>query len=351
MTADELRFRAAFSRLGIGLVALVLLPISFPGARRHVWVWVAYIVVAAIEQFLIRKRLGGRMRPLVSGLIDIAALTFTIHVLGSAVTPMSCLYLFAGVANALVVDSRIAYLLAFIGPLTFDAVIFAERVGWLQFAPDVPELAAVGVPGFVHSIMASIFVTIFVPACTAIVVALAHSLQKREEALVLVNKRLEELSQLDPLTNLYNRRHLFARIDAELARVKRAHPLALIMLDLDGFKKVNDTQGHLRGDVLLKEIASALAATTRVTDVAGRYGGDEFVILLPDTTPEAARMVADRVARSVHEAGARFNDKDPVTASLGLALAEPADTVASLLRRADEKAYRAKQGGGDRVVA
>jgi diguanylate cyclase (GGDEF)-like protein len=175
--------------------------------------------------------------------------------------------------------------------------------------------------------------------------------QQHEADLVAVNERLEQLSQLDPLTNLYNRRHLFARIEAELARVRRGRPLAMLMLDLDSFKKVNDTQGHLRGDVLLKEIAAALAATTRTSDVTGRYGGDEFAIILPDTEPEQAMAVAERVAKSVRDVSTKFDAVPPVTASVGIAIAEPADTVAGLLRRADENAYRAKRDGGDRVVA
>jgi diguanylate cyclase (GGDEF)-like protein len=351
MTSGELRFRAALSRIGIGIIGVVLLPLGFPETRRHVGVWIAYLAVAAVEQFLIRRNIGGRARTLVSGLVDVAVLTYTVHLLGTGVSPMSSLYLFCGVANALVGETGIAFVLAVAGPLAFDATVLAEHVGWIAFAPDVPDLAAAGAPNLLTSMMSAVFVSIFVPAGTAVVVALATALQRREDALVVANRRLEELSQLDPLTNLYNRRHLFTRIDTELARVRRAHPLALIMLDLDGFKKVNDTQGHLRGDVLLKEIATALAAVTRVTDVAGRYGGDEFVVLLPDTGPDAARVVADRIARAVHEAGTRFDRERPVTASLGLAFAEPADTVASLLRRADEKAYRAKQGGGDSVVA
>ena len=144
------------------------------------------------------------------------------------------------------------------GPLAYDAVVWAEYAGWLPFAPDAPDLAALGHPPIAHTLMATIFITVFVPASTAIVTALVRAVQRREAALVVANERLEQLSQLDPLTNLYNRRHLFARIEAELARVRRGHPLALVMIDLDHFKKVNDTQGHLRGDVLLKEIAAAL---------------------------------------------------------------------------------------------
>lgn len=351
MTGDELKFRAALSRFGVALVALALLPTFYPGTRPHLWVWGVYLAIAGIEQALIRKRIGNRRRAFLSGLVDIAVLTYTVHGLGSIATPMASLYFFAGVANALVVDLRVAYALAALNVLAFDAVVWAEWARLLPFAPDAPDVARLGPPPLEQTLMASLFVTVLVPAATAVVGALVRAVGRREQQLVEANARLEELSQLDPLTSLYNRRHLFSRVEAELARVRRGHPLALLMLDLDGFKRVNDSQGHLRGDLLLKDIASALGSTTRTTDVAGRYGGDEFVLVLPDTDAEQARVVAERVAQSVREAAERFDANHRVTASIGLALADPSDTVAALLRRADENAYRAKQGGGDRVVA
>jgi diguanylate cyclase (GGDEF)-like protein len=351
MTRDELKFRAALSRFAVALTALALLPTFYPRTRAHIWIWFVYLVVAAVEQVLIRKNIGSALRPVVSGLVDLAVLTYTVHGLGSVVTPMASLYLFAGVANALVTSPRVAWTLALAGPLAYDAVVWAEHAGWLEFAPDAPEFAGLGPPSLAYTLMATIFVTVFVPASTAIVTALVKAVQRREADLVVANERLEHLSQLDPLTNLYNRRHLFARIEAELARVRRGRPLALVMLDLDSFKKVNDTQGHLRGDALLKEIAAALAATTRTTDVTGRYGGDEFAVVLPDTDLEQALGVAERVAKSVRDVSARFDGGSPVTASVGVALAAPSDTVAALLRRADENAYRAKKDGGDRVVS
>lgn len=351
MDADTLRFRAALSRFAVGAVALVLLPAAYPMARRHAWVWIAYLAFALVQQVLISRHIGGRARATLSGLVDVAVLTFAVHTLGSCVTPMTSLYLFAGVANALVVDPAVAFFLAAVGPIAFDALVIAESSGALGYAVDVPAVAAMGAPGPMQSLVACLFITIFVPACTFIVASLVRGIQRREGQLVNANKQLQELSQLDPLTNLYNRRHLFASVETELARVRRGHPLAIVMLDLDRFKTINDTQGHLRGDVLLKEIATALASTTREVDVAGRYGGDEFIVVLPDTDLAQARKAAERMAQSVRAAALRFDATSPVTASLGIAIAEAGDTVAALLRRADENAYAAKKSGGDRVVA
>lgn len=98
--------------------------------------------------------------------------------------------------------------------------------------------------------------------------------------------------------------------------------------------------------VLLKEIGAALSSTTRATDVTGRYGGDEFLLVLPDTDSQLARRVAERMVQGVRDAGAACS----VTASVGIAVAAASDTAAILIRRADDNAYRAKQQGGDRVV-
>jgi diguanylate cyclase (GGDEF)-like protein len=351
MTGDELRFRAALSRFVIAAIAIFLLPTFYPLTRPNLWVWISYLVVAGVEQVLIRKGIGGEARALVSGLIDIGVLTFTVHRLGSTATPMASLYFFAAVANALVVHRRVAIALAAVGVTAYDALVWAEWARILPFAPDVPSLAAFGPASLAQTVLGSAYNTTFVVAATFVVSSLVHTVQRREEMLVMANRQLEELSQRDPLTGLYNRRYLFARIESELARVRRERPLAVLMIDLDGFKRVNDAQGHLRGDVLLKEIATALAKTTREVDVAGRYGGDEFVLVLPDTAAEQAGIAAQRVVASVREVGERIGAGLPVTASLGIAIASRDDTVAALLRRADENAYRAKQGGGDRVVA
>jgi diguanylate cyclase (GGDEF)-like protein len=351
MTSDALKFRAALSRLVVAVMALVALPTLYPSTRGHLWIWGAYLVIASFEQVLIHKQLGGRARPLVSGLIDTALLTYTVHRLGSTSTPFVSVYFFASVANALVVEFRVGIALGLLSALAYDAVVLAEQARWIPFAPDVPRVAVLGPPPAELAFAAAGVLTTFLIGSTVTVSLLVRIVHRREEDLTLANARLEELSQRDPLTELFNRRYLFERIEIELARVRRGHPLAVVMIDLDGFKKVNDTQGHLRGDVLLKEIGAALPTTTRASDVAGRYGGDEFLLVLPDTDVEQAHSVAQRVAYSVREAAARFDRANRVTASLGVAIADPADTVTTLLRRADTNAYRAKQQGGDRVVA
>lgn len=351
MTRRELSFRGALVRFAFAIIAIAVLPVFEPSTAAHRWVFVLYFASAVLAQILIRKDVGGHTRAVVTGIIDCAVLTYVVHRLGSVSTVFASLYFVAAVLNTVICGLRVGFVLAAVDAASYLGLVWAEHARLLSYAPDVPELASLGPPDLRHSIAASLLVTTFLFASTFVVGSLVWSLERHEANLVSANLRLEELSRRDALTNLFNRRYLLERLEVELARVKRGQKLAILMVDLDGFKRVNDTQGHLRGDLLLKEIGDVLAATTRLSDVAGRYGGDEFVILLPDTDEEQARAVAERVTVGVRDVGARFDTARPITASVGLTIGRPDDGAASILRRADENAYRAKRDGGDRVVA
>jgi diguanylate cyclase (GGDEF)-like protein len=184
---------------------------------------------------------------------------------------------------------------------------------------------------------------------TATVRALAQAAM--HTALALHNARLlsenERLATRDSLTGLANRRLFDESLQREVARAQRlAAPLSLLVLDVDHFKQVNDSYGHQIGDAVLREVADALVANTKSFDVAARYGGDEFVLLLPGCSLADAAGVADRVrdgiARSVGEA--------PVTISVGLAtMPDNASDAERLMAAADAALYDAKRTGRDRV--
>ncbi len=332
------------SRFALGLTTIFLLEFFYPLGRPHVWIYVAYLIFAAVEQGLIWYEIGGEKRTFVAGLVDFLVLTLAIHWMGSIMAMMATVYVLAAVINVVAVGPRVGVVLSVVGALAYQVDVWLEWAGVLPFAPDVPQLAALGPPALGAVMLTCTLVTAAIVGPTAVVAWLVHGLR-------IANEQLESLSERDPLTDLYNRRYLLARMEMELLRAKRGHALCLMMIDLDGFKRVNDGQGHLRGDLLLKEISSALAAAVRATDVVARYGGDEFALLLPDTDSDHAHVVAARVVTQVHGVGARFDAARPVTASLGIAQATVDDAVASLIRHADENAYRAKKAGGNRVVA
>lgn len=164
--------------------------------------------------------------------------------------------------------------------------------------------------------------------------------------------RLAVLSETDPLTGLYNMRGLSPRIDTELARWKRyRQPLALVLVDLDGLKAINDRYGHTAGDAALRQVAAAIRAERREGDLGARWGGDEFVIVATNTPSHSALALADRIRHVVAASPAPC----PLTASFGIAALESGDDpvrmdTATLLRAADGALYEAKRRGGNAVA-
>lgn len=169
------------------------------------------------------------------------------------------------------------------------------------------------------------------------------------------NARLEQLAQTDPLTQLLNRRALTERITAEMERALRYDSsLALLMVDLDHFKKINDTWGHLIGDDVLRDTAELLRELVRENDLVARYGGEEFVIMLPETDDAGADRFAERVRTAVKARPfAARPGEEPIrlTTSIGVATFPAAriETVEDLFAFADAALYRAKADGRDRV--
>lgn len=164
---------------------------------------------------------------------------------------------------------------------------------------------------------------------------------------------IEHLSRTDPLTGLNNRRHLDEILDYEFRRAQRYdHGLALIVLDLDHFKKINDTYGHLGGDAVLRGLGVLLRDHLRETDIAGRYGGEEFVIALPETGLEAAKKVAEHLRALIEKMAVDFEGLlIPVTCSIGVGVLRPDHVeLKALLHEADAALYRSKQAGRNRVT-
>ncbi|MCC6648637.1 MAG: GGDEF domain-containing protein [Polyangiaceae bacterium] len=347
---DDLVFRVGLARLVFGAAAVVAVPLAYPTTSRVSWVYGAYLVLALVEQLLISRRVGSTHRSLVFGVIDGAMVTALVHQLGSSGSVVPALYLFAGVMNALVITPRVGLALVSVYAAMYVGIVAAEQARVVAYAPDVPWLSALGPPSWRAAAISASLIVFLLFASTYIVARLHRVLRAREAALLEANLRLEALSVRDPLTGLFNRRRLLEEVERQLARARRGASVAVIMVDLDRFKRVNDERGHLEGDRLLCEVAAALSSSVRSTDVAARYGGDEFVVVLPDTSVEQASTVAARIVAQVRAVGELHDAARPVTASVGLALAGPGDDARRLVQRADSAAYAAKRGGGDHLA-
>jgi len=185
--------------------------------------------------------------------------------------------------------------------------------------------------------------------------ALSSRLRYTTELIRELRKALEEirwLSITDGLTGLYNRRYFFEQAEKEVERAQRyRRPVAAIMLDVDFFKRVNDTFGHAAGDEVLREVALCCRREVRELDILGRYGGEEFAILLTESDMDQAQQVAERLRTRIESMVIPIKGHDlSLTVSLGLAELKVSESVESLLDRADQALYSAKQTGRNRVV-
>ncbi len=273
-----------------------------------------------------------------------ACTAFSLYVLGPLTTSMSVMLLVLPVVGYLFFDRRAMHLGLATG-LTGTAVgIALPLAGLAPYAPflahapyrdgqlDVTWIISQGVPTFFAAGLG-----------LAVFIAVFGQLAKRQ-------RELEHLSSTDMLTGLANRRVFYAQLIAEAARARRyGHALSVLMLDVDHFKRINDTHGHATGDEVLRALGRVIREGLRLGDVAARHGGEEIGVVLPHTPEEGAHAVAARLLAAVREI--RLPDGARVTASIGHAALDEGETEDALVARADEALYEAKRAGRDRVSA
>ena len=183
--------------------------------------------------------------------------------------------------------------------------------------------------------------------------AMRQSLYKSGVDLKEAYKRIEELSELDDLTGSLNRRCIMGVLDEEIARAHRNQaPFSVALIDLDWFKRINDTYGHPTGDEVLRTFAITVFANVRPIDKFGRYGGEEFLLLLPDTSGEGAARILDRLRAIIADLDwSAFSPGMQVTISAGVATLKPNETPDIILARADSALYAAKARGRNRIAS
>ena len=176
--------------------------------------------------------------------------------------------------------------------------------------------------------------------------------KRYQDRLRLHYQQSMEMAVTDPLTGLYNRRYMASHLATLLAQSASQHGTAVAILDLDHFKQVNDTHGHPAGDDVLREVGNRIVRNIRGIDMACRYGGEEFVVLMPDTDLESSEVVANRLLNAIggKPIQTRSAGELTVTCSIGCTSSIAGDTADSLLKRADEALYEAKHGGRNRIV-
>jgi diguanylate cyclase (GGDEF)-like protein len=182
--------------------------------------------------------------------------------------------------------------------------------------------------------------------------SLRESLYKRGVQLKEAYKRIEELAELDELTGSFNRRCIMRMLDDEIARAHRTRtPFSIALIDLDWFKRINDAHGHPTGDEVLRTFAITVFANIRNIDRFGRYGGEEFLLILPETPRDTAARILDRQREIIADLDwSAFSSGMQVTISAGVATLTPEETADALLARADSALYKAKAQGRNRIA-
>lgn len=177
-----------------------------------------------------------------------------------------------------------------------------------------------------------------------------NQLAEAHAKLMLQHQDLEHIASTDSLTQIYNREKLGRIFSRELGLMQQSgKPLSIINIDLDRFKQINDTFGHVVGDAVLVKVARTLKEGLRGTDYVGRWGGEEFLILCPETSHEDSMQLAERLRRSVYAQD--YATKQPQSISMGVASFRDGDTLDSLLVRSDQAMYLAKESGRNRVCS
>lgn len=176
---------------------------------------------------------------------------------------------------------------------------------------------------------------------------LRKELESKQKELLDANSKLQKLAITDSLTGLNNRRHLQEKLASSIAESTRlAQPLSFLLLDLDHFKKINDTYGHLMGDQILQKLGEILRVETREEDIAARYGGEEFALILPNTELSVALEIAEKIRMRIENTDWNI---PKVTISIGATMLDAGDTVRTLQSRADQALYSSKGHGRNLV--
>jgi diguanylate cyclase (GGDEF)-like protein len=343
------RFPVLMSVLTFVMYGLFYVPVQFEvqlgfmSAQVATWLMTYCLLGSLVFYILVRSGLSERISSdqslmswqMVHAVLGVAWAYSNTGPTRGALMPVLVLILAYGLFS---LDVRRARLLAL-----FSATVLTATVGWMCYtdpANYVPDVELV--------YLAFEWITLLgISALSVRMGALRDHMRRQKLALEESLKLSRGLAMQDELTGLANRRHMLSILKAEHARQQRTEqPLSLVLLDLDHFKRVNDTYGHLAGDGVLKSFADATSSTLRSSDVLSRWGGEEFLLLLPETAAQEAELCVERMRQCL--AKGTFDSVEPnlkVTFSAGLSICRPGVSLEAAIERADKALYRAKAQG------
>ncbi len=346
------------------------------GRRRRLLAWLLlsiFLLTILILLFVLIVDVPSRARraeytPLILGLDVLVAIAYCVNAAGyyRAAAGLAVGAAFLGPWGALALDPRIlrgdAVPLAYaiiplllsgllLSPLVTGALGAAQFVAFLLIALLNPAGKAVDWPGFLALILSISVLSIL---SSSIARQDMEEINRQTRALAESEADLREISVRDHLTKLFNRRYLEESLDREIRRSARSHrTIGIILIDADNFKQINDRWGHAAGDLVLEQLGQLLLGHIRVGDIACRYGGDEFVVMLPEASLDATRQRAEHLCDEFHRLKLEYQDQPlgPLAISAGVALYPLCgEWREALIHAADEALYEAKRTGGHGVA-
>ena len=290
----------------------------------------AAVVTVLVFHELLGPSQRGRLVPLAEILVAVALIAGLLALTGFASSPFAMLFALVSVAAALAYGPRAGLTAAGLATAAFAAVLFIDP----QLGAYMPEDAL------------RLSIGLLATWLLAFVAVAYAGHQRRAMA------RAIEQARTDPLTSLFNRAQLFVTLEQEVSRTRRSdRGFCVLMIDVDGLKAINDSGGHLRGDEVLRALGAVIRNSIRTADSAYRYGGDEFVVLLPETEIVGAFVVAEKIRGGAEEVGMAMTGPEPVTSvSIGL-VSHPEDGLSAeeLMSAADRAMYQAKRLGKNQI--
>ena len=295
-------------------------------------------VFSLLWHTLVPDKYIGPTKLLLKGMFDTLFVTLLIQYTGVEESPFFFLYYLVLMAVALSLGVRYTFVVAAISSISY--LVMSGVVVWRLLLE--PRLFI-----YVWANITSLWLVAYMAAF------LADEAENARRMIVEARDKVENFSKIDWLTGLYNMRYFDALAAQEMARAERfGRPMAILMIDSDHLKVINDTFGHQVGDRLITDMAKYITAQCRVSDTVVRYGGDEFIVLLPDTDSMGARYLAERIRASMEAYELPVTRRVPTTVSIGVAsFPEDARGVMGLLACADASLYHSKSAGRNRVTA
>jgi diguanylate cyclase (GGDEF)-like protein len=346
LSVDELRRFRAYDRLNaisdILTIAVVMFfsyflptPLFYQIAIYGLTVLMA--AFSLLWHTLIPEKYIGPTKLLLKGMFDTLFVTLLIQYTGTDKTPFFFLYYVILMSIALSLGVRYTFIVAGIMSISY-IVMSGVIISSLIFEPKAFI--------YIWANISSLWLVGYMAAF------LADEAEKARKQIAEARDKVENYSKIDWLTGLYNMRHFDSLAAQEMARAERyARPMSVLMLDSDHLKVVNDTFGHQVGDRLISDMAKVITAQCRVSDTVIRYGGDEFIVLLPETDGIGARYLGERIRAAMELYDLPVDRKVPATVSVGVAsFPQDARGVMGLLARADAALYHSKAAGRNRVT-